>query len=149
MDIGRKRFDHEVPPGASVSPELEVFFITICCKERGVNALARSPVWERMTEAMAHFERIGGLRVRLALAMPDHFHALWMFPGERSMQRVVGGFKRWVARHAGVEWQPDFFEHRIRGWESAEEKRTYILNNPQRAGLVGCVDEWPYWIDGR
>ena len=149
MDIGRRRFDHVVPPGALLSPETESFFVTICCRERGVNSLARAKVWERMVEAMAHYERIGELRVKLALAMPDHFHALWMFPGRRSMPPVVAGFKRWVARQSGVEWQTGFFEHRLRGWESAEEKRIYILQNPVRAGLVGCVDEWPYWIDPR
>ena len=149
MNIGRKRLDHTVPPRASASPELEVFFVTICCKERGVNSLAQAEVWNQIIEAMAHYESIGELRVRLALAMPDHFHALWLFPGKRSMPQVVAGFKRWVARHGGVQWQRDFFEHRIRDWESGEEKRKYILNNPQRAGLVECVDDWPYRVDAR
>jgi REP element-mobilizing transposase RayT len=146
MEIGRKRFDHVVPSGASGNVELEVFFVTICCKERGVNSLARPEAWERMVEAMAHFEDLGELRVPLALAMPDHFHALWVFSGGRSMQQVVTGFKRWVARQAGVAWQRDFFDHRIRGWESAEEKRTYILQNPVRAGLAATSEEWPYQV---
>ena len=62
------------------------------------------------------------------------------------MPQVVAGFKRWVARHGGVQWQSDFFEHRIRGWESAQEKRTYILNNPVRAGLVAEAADWPYQV---
>ncbi len=144
MEIGRRKLDHVVPEGASANPELEVFFVTMCCQTRGVNALARPDVWQCMRGAMEHFERIGELKVRLALAMPDHFHALWMFPGERSMEQVVAGFKRWLARHAGIRWQRGFFDHRIRGWESAVEKAGYIRLNPVRAGLVKQQQDWPY-----
>jgi REP element-mobilizing transposase RayT len=144
MDIGRKELDHVVPPGASDSPEEELFFITICCRQRGTNSLALPQVWERIEESMSHFEDRDELNVRAALAMPDHFHALWRFPGSASMPRVVSGFKRWVARYGGVEWQRDFFEHRIRGWESAVEKASYIRANPVRAGFVERSEDWPY-----
>jgi REP element-mobilizing transposase RayT len=149
MDIGRKKLDHTVPDGASTNPEFEVFFITICCEERGVNVLARPEVWHRMVEAMDHFEQSGNLKVRLALAMPDHFHALWMFPGERSMAQVVSSFKRWLARQSGIRWQRGFFDHRIRSWESAQEKRRYIRMNPLRAGLVEHEEAWAFQKDGR
>jgi putative transposase len=144
MEIGRGKMAHAVPDGASANPELEVFFITICCSVRGVNTLARPDAWQCMTGAMEHYEASGDLKTRLALAMPDHFHALWMFPGERPMAQVVVGFKRWLARHAGIRWQRGFFDHRIRGWESAEEKRRYILRNPLCAGLVEREEDWPY-----
>jgi putative transposase len=144
MTTGRKRLFHEVPPGATAHPEQEIFFVTICCKARGVNSLALPEVWSRILKAMEHFEQQGDLQVRLALAMPDHFHALWGFGGERSMRGVVAGFKRWVARHAGVGWQRDFFDHRLRSWESGVEKVAYIRNNPVRAGLVERSEDWPY-----
>jgi putative transposase len=144
MDAGRRKLDHAVPDGASTNPELEVFFITICCATRGVNMLAHPDVWQRMREAMEHFEGSGALKVKQALAMPDHFHALWMFPGGQSMAQVVSGFKRWLARHAGVRWQRGFFDHRIRGWESTEEKRRYIRKNPVRAGLVEREEDWKF-----
>jgi len=144
MDIGRRKLGHAVPEGVSTSPELEVFFITICCEARGVNALARPDVWQCIGGAMGHYEGTGDLKVRHALAMPDHFHALWMFPSGRSMTQVVTGFKRWLARQAGIRWQRGFFDHRIRSWESAEEKRRYIRMNPVRAGLVQHEEDWPY-----
>ena len=41
-------------------------------------------------------------------------------------------------------WQPDFFDHVIRSFESYEEKWKYVRLNPLRAGLVEIADEWPY-----
>ena len=144
MNIGRKQLDHEVPEGVSDSLEDEVFFITICCEDRARNVLAHPEVWSRICEAMRHFEDLQQLKVNHALAMPDHFHALWVFPGDRSMAQVVAAFKRWVARHGGVDWQRGFFDHRVRGWESGAEKAKYIRQNPVRAGLVEQSEDWPY-----
>jgi len=86
----------------------------------------------------------GDLTCRLALAMPDHFHALMGFPGELSMRQVVRGIRSWLARQAGIRWQRDFFDHRLGGWESAVEKAAYIRLNPVRAGFVERPDDWPY-----
>jgi hypothetical protein len=36
-------------------------------------------------------------------------------------------WKRWTARQMGIEWQRDFFEHRLRSDESLREKTDYIL----------------------
>ena len=60
------------------------------------------------------------------------------------MTRVMADFKTWVAKSAEVKWQRDFFEHRMRGMESAAEKANYIRNNPVRAGLVSRPEDWPY-----
>ncbi len=136
MEIGRKRLLHEVPEGASDSPEEEVFFITICCLPRGENQLAGDRVWRVIDETLRHREAEGLLGIRLVLAMPDHLHGLMSFSGKKPMARVIAGFKEWVAKQAGVKWQRDFFDHRLRSWESAAEKAAYIRGNPVRAGLV-------------
>jgi hypothetical protein len=44
----------------------------------------------------------------------------------------------------GIEWQRDFFEHRLRSDESWREKANYILANPVRKGLVAEISQWPY-----
>ena len=134
----------EIPPGVQVGPEDEVFFITICCLPRGTNQLARPEVWSVAHESLMHRERLGDLRVRLVLAMPDHLHGLFSFGGAKPMKRVISDFKSWVAKECGVKWQRDFFDHRVRGWESAVEKGDYIRNNPVRAGLVERSEDWPY-----
>jgi hypothetical protein len=41
-------------------------------------------------------------------------------------------------------WQPGFFDHLLRGSESYHEKWRYVRENPVRAGLVSCAEDWPY-----
>ena len=147
--IGRRKLDHEGRPVLATSGEPEVFFITICCVPRGPNQLASPEVWQAIDEAITHRERLGDLDCCLALAMPDHFHALLIFPGRKRMMAVVSAFKSWLASRHGIQWQRDFFDHRLRGWESAQEKAHYIRMNPVRAGLVTNPQDWPFQRQSR
>ena len=82
--------------------------------------------------------------------MPDHLHAILSFPLDRSMAQVIGNWKRFHKNHHGVEWQEDFFDHRLRDDERGEqlsEKLDYIRNNPVAAGLCARVADWPWIID--
>lgn len=60
------------------------------------------------------------------------------------MGKTISDWKHWIAFRAGVAWQRDFFDHRLRQTKSFTEKATYIRNNPVRAGLVTTQDQWPY-----
>ena len=60
------------------------------------------------------------------------------------MQVVMSKWKEWTAKSLRIDWQRDFFEHRLRRDESYREKADYILLNPLRAGLVQKVEDWPY-----
>ena len=53
-----------------------------------------------------------------------------------------------MARTTGIKWQRNYFDHRVRKDESLVEKADYILNNPVRARLVTCAEEWPFSIRG-
>jgi REP element-mobilizing transposase RayT len=143
MNIGRKQLPHN---GAlfSANPAGEVYFITICCVPRGHNQLARPDIWQAIDETLSHRESRHQLNCRLALGMPDHFHALMSFPGRTPMTKVITGIKSWLAKQHGIRWQRDFFDHRLRSWESAQEKANYIRMNPVRAGLVANPEDWPY-----
>ena len=144
MDIGRKHLPHDGGPLYSGNPEGEVYFITICCTPRGHNQLANPSVWELLISTIEHREQTGDLSCRLALAMPDHLHALMGFPGSKSIKSVVTAIKAWVATKAQVTWQRDFFDHRLRGWESVQQKANYIRMNPVRAGLAARPEDWPF-----
>jgi putative transposase len=78
------------------------------------------------------------------LLMPDHLHALVDFPFWGDMGRIVGGWKRYLCTQLWIALQPNFFDHRLRGDESHNEKWKYIKMNPVRAGLVQNAEEWPY-----
>lgn len=144
LPIGRMRLNHEVPPGVPWDCEEEVFFITICCLPRGHNQLALAHVWRTLDETLRMREQAGDLKVRLVLAMPDHLHGLFSFPGRKTMSRVISSIKEWVCKQERVRWQRDFFDHRIRNWESGAEKADYIRKNPVRSGLVAQSDDWPF-----
>jgi REP element-mobilizing transposase RayT len=130
-----------------------VFFITINCQKRGSNQLCEAPIASVIREAAA-FYHAKRWWVHLWLIMPDHLHALLSFPESESIIGVAGDWKRYVARETGVAWQKGFFDHRLRGDESFEEKARYIRMNPVRAGLVNTKEEWSFVftaqdLDGR
>lgn len=150
MDLPkRKRLPHDVP--LFVDPSQEVYFVTICCAERGRNQLATANVASELFKSVAHQNEQRVWFAHLFMLMPDHVHALLSFPREaRPIKEVIRLWKHWTAAKLGIVWQRDFFEHRLRHDESRREKADYILSNPVRAGLVANASEWPYakWPDG-
>jgi putative transposase len=129
----RKALHHAPPPW--VRPG-ELFFITICCAERGRNQLAQDEAWTVIRNAVANYHLRGKFWARLVLAMPDHLHALLAFPSGVQMDRVLRDWKRYVAKEAGISWRDGFFDHRVRAEENLEQKAEYIRMNPGRAGLA-------------
>ena len=80
----------------------------------------------------------------LLLLMPDHLHALIGIDGRDSLSQLIRDYKRITAKLSGVEWQRNFFDHRLRHDESLTEKFAYICQNPVRAGLIQNEADWPY-----
>ena len=76
--------------------------------------------------------------------MPDHVHFLATFSVDVKMTNVVASWKRFTSNHAKLNWQRDFFDHRLRGDEGWREKSDYILQNPVRAELIEKYEDWPY-----
>jgi REP element-mobilizing transposase RayT len=142
--IGRKHLPHDGLPVNPASAEGETYFITICCVPRETNQLATPDTWRAIEETLSVREANGDLKCPLALAMPDHLHGLFFFTGSKPMTKVISNFKSWLAKQCGIQWQRDFFDHRLRTWESAQEKANYIRMNPVRAGLVSNPQDWPY-----
>ncbi|HWN96485.1 MAG TPA: hypothetical protein VNT99_15760 [Methylomirabilota bacterium] len=139
----RKVLAHEVP--LWVDPQKEIYFLTINCAARGTNQLALPQVAGPLFETVKHRQQNGLWWPHLFLLMPDHLHALISFPpSAKTLQSVVSKWKEWTAKKLSIEWQRDFFEHRLRREESRREKADYILNNPMRKGLISRAEDWPY-----
>jgi REP-associated tyrosine transposase len=141
----RKKLPHERPLWSR--PDDQIFFITICCRRRVKNQLC----WP--VRARAIFDSIESRNEKqvwyahLVALMPDHSHALISFPYERPMKQIIADWKRFLSTKVNVDWQRDFFDHRLRRDESFTEKADYIRANPVRAGLARCGEEWPYsWM---
>jgi putative transposase len=81
--------------------------------------------------------------------MPDHVHLIAGFPKSDDMSNVIRDWKRLTARRAGIIWQRNYFDHRVRPDEGLQQKIDYIRENPVRAGLAQHPDDWPHFIDTR
>jgi putative transposase len=77
--------------------------------------------------------------------MPDHIHAIIIFPRDSGLQIIVSNWKKYLARTAKITWQKDFFDHRLRDDHELSEKADYILMNPIRRSLCERIEDWP-WI---
>src|SRR5262245_54489830 len=103
-----------------------IYFVTICCKERGRNQLCD----EKSAKVLFDTARIYHDRCRwnlsLLLLMPDHLHALIGIDGRDSLSQMIRDYKRITAKLARIEWQRNFFDHRLRHDESLTEKRSRL-----------------------
>ena len=144
-DFLRKRLEHDVP--GWLRADHAIYFITICCRERGKNSLCQNEISESLLQTIRHRHEKGIWWTHLALLMPDHLHMLLSFPlNGPPMEQILKNWKSWTARTLKIQWQHGFFDHRLRKEESLVEKSEYILQNPVRAGLVAEASSWShYW----
>jgi putative transposase len=149
MDLPvRKKLPHIIPQWVA---EGSWFFITINCLPRGKNQLCRADTGDAVLAAMKFNHKRFVWHCRVCLLMPDHLHAIIAFPREPGMQTTLKNWKKFVAGRHGVDWQRDFFDHRLRDHHELEEKTSYILKNPARKGLCERAEDWTwvYWPNDR
>ncbi|MBN2686009.1 MAG: transposase [Pontiellaceae bacterium] len=137
----RKSLPHEIPSWVKDGTE---YFITLCTRPRGRNALCVSKSAEFIRASLAYRQASGDLWVYLLLLMPDHLHAIMSFSPQIGMKKCITDWKRYAAVKGKIAWQRDFFDHRLRKDESYVEKAHYIRMNPVRAGLISGFEKWPY-----
>jgi len=137
----RKTLPHGIPSWVGDGAE---YFITICTQPKGRNQLCNKRVSEKLHNALLFYQNQDDLWLHLLVLMPDHLHAIISFNLESGMSRCMAEFKKYTAKVAGIQWQRDFFDHRLRKDESYIEKAHYIRMNPVRAGLCEQPEQWPY-----
>jgi len=140
---GRNSLPHESPPW--IDPAAHTWFMTVCCLPKGKNQLALPEVWREIEESIVSRIERRLWWPEIFLCMPDHCHALLSFPEEgSSIPKTMRDWKHWLAHRLGIAWQRDFFDHRLRSEESAEQKMAYIWQNPVRANLTKRPEDWTY-----
>jgi len=77
----------------------------------------------------------------LILLMPDHVHGMFTFPPEKGMSQTIRDWKRLTAKTLNIDWQPNYFDHRLRSPKESDETWSYIRANPVCAALC----DWPWW----
>jgi putative transposase len=140
----RKPLDHSIHFAGRFGA---TYFITMCCEPKGRNQLCKKQIAEQIFRTATLYDHRGRWYLELMLLMPDHLHALIAVDGETSLSKIISDFKRATVKFAGIHWQRNFFDHRLRHDESSAEKEAYIRNNPVRAGLVSDEDNWPFVLD--
>ena len=142
----RKWLYHETP--SWVKPEEEVFFITLCCKERNRHQLTLPKASEELIRSVQFKQTRQEWYFHCLLLMPDHLHGIISLPLDaKSLKVQLENWKRYTACNQKIVWQKGLFEHRLRSRQSRQEKFLYVLNNPVRAGLCATAEEWPHrWI---
>jgi putative transposase len=122
-----------------------LFHIRIRVASAKQTSLVEPALASALLKAAADYHVFGHWWCELFLLMPDHLHALLAFSHETGMSVVVRNWKRGAARIQGVHWQDNFFDHRIRSREEAQEKWLYVRHNPVVKGLCAKEEDWPYW----
>ncbi len=80
--------------------------------------------------------------------MPDHLHALLSFGKQAELPEVIRSWKRGTSRFQGVQWQENFFDHRMRNTKESDEKWHYIRRNPVVKNLCAKEEDWAWWWSG-
>ena len=138
----REKLPHEIP---SWVQQGERHFITINCKHRGSDQLLKHA--PDLLESARHYEEIGRWYIWLMVIMPDHIHFIATFDLSLKTKKTITAWKSYQARTLQIEWQSDFFEHRLRNPSEFDEKCHYIRMNPVRANLADQPEKWPHVLD--
>jgi REP-associated tyrosine transposase len=90
-------------------------------------------------------------RINDFVVMPNHFHLLITLNGtmtiEKAVQLIKGNFSYRAKKELGFQsevWQRGFSDERIWDPESFLWHRSYIDDNPVKAGLAHSAEEYPY-----
>jgi putative transposase len=89
-------------------------------------------------------------QLRCAVVMPDHVHVLAILGDRLPIGKCIARLKSKTksslnAASANLEWERDFYDHRVRPKEDRVAIFRYIFQNPHRAGLCEYADRWPWY----
>jgi REP element-mobilizing transposase RayT len=124
------------------------YFIT-CCTEKRVQGLNRRSIRDILVETLRKLHGERNFELHCAVIMPDHIHSLLTLGQNLTLAQTQSKFKtktNEVLRDAGLSWQENFYDHRIRSDGFLEPFAQYCFLNPYRKGLVNANEVWPDWI---
>ena len=142
--LPRKTLPHDIP---SWVQQGALYYISFNVANRPEKPLIAPLIANALLQGLVDYEHIHRWYIRLAVVMPDHIHMIATFNLREEVKKTVCSWRAYHARKLGLDWQKDFFEHRLRSENSLEEKSFYIRMNPVRQGLCTVPEQWPYIID--
>lgn len=122
------------------------YFLTWCTHNR-LRTLTAPAVLATVHTAIIGLEKTGDGVPLAATVMPDHVHLLFTLGDRLTVSQVGAKIKAAVTReHPSLQWQLNFFEHRLREPAAGEDFAFYIFMNPFTAKLCRLDETWPGWI---
>jgi valyl-tRNA synthetase len=114
---------------------------------QGACHLAKPEIAAMVQEALRHFD---GQQYDLIAwcIMPNHVHVIVRPFEGHDLPGILHSWKSFTAKQAdkllgttGAFWQDEYYDHLIRDEEDFNRNLTYVLQNPEKAGLTA----WP-WV---
>jgi putative transposase len=124
------------------------YFTTVCTQGRKVGLCSHQMAQMLLDEVRA-LEESGDLTMLAATVMPEHVHLLFTLGRRISLSQVHAKYKAKTRRglsEAGLAWQDNFFDHRLREQVPLERFARYIFLNPYAKGIVSLHEAWPFWM---
>ncbi|MDQ8180883.1 transposase [Pelagicoccus sp. SDUM812005] len=123
------------------------YFVTVCTRDRAP-VLCSDEVWLSLVQQWENQELEGDMSLHCMVLMPDHLHVVFRLGARLKLGQVVGKFKSKAT--CLVEWQEDFFDHRLGSDEPEEPYAFYLFMNPNpyRSDLLGLDSRWKFWKKG-
>ena len=125
--------------------------MTLCSTNRQ-SGLTTSQVGESILHALRSLQLDGDIDLHCATLMPDHVHLLFTLKERLTLGQVVGKLKsatQLALKSKHLQWQNNYFDHRLREQIPMEDFARYIFLNPYRKGLLPCNQTWPWWTLNR
>ena len=122
------------------------YFVTWCTTRR-LLLLADDRAQTIARQTVTTLDASGDGIVLAGTIMPDHMHLLLELGRQLTLSQVIGKTKAAITRASReIQWQENFFEHRLRTTKSAEDYAFYIFMNPYTAGICHLEQTWSGWI---
>jgi len=131
--------------GRASTPYAE-YFVTVCLQPR-LAVLVPDVAAVVQSEA----QRLGDnseWTLRSLTVMPDHLHLFFILGERLTLSQTIARLKaktQMLVRPHGVDWQDNFYDHKVRREDSIESIIRYIYLNPYRAGLIQLDECWPHF----
>jgi len=127
----------------------QLYFVTLCFhNRRRLGANARIACW--IVDQLRIHAAACEFFVHAYCVMPDHVHILVAGASEASnMLKFVMSLKQQTSREFAHRtrrslWQFKFYDHILRGRDSADRVAWYIWSNPVRKGLCATPASYPF-----
>ena len=113
------RLNHEIPEWVNYGA---TFFITVCARDRTVNTFCLPEMGNIVLDSVRWRNEQKIWFCDIVVLMPDHVHLILNFPDEIPLTKAIRDWKSWLGKKHGIEWQENYFDHRLRGTEGYGEK---------------------------